>query len=263
MFVQVKEILKRVLPIKMYRLMSMFYSFRKDLPACAGFLCNGKLNISFSKKFKILRQLYLIDLNLEPLQTQEEILSYIQKILSLPSESEGVVVEAGCYKGNSTAKFSLAADIANRSLVVFDSFQGLPENDEPHVKNIFGGQASFKKGDYCGPLEEVKSNISKFGKIDCVRFVEGWFDDTMPKFKDRVACAYLDVDLASSTRTCLKYLYPLLEKGGILYSQDGHLPLVIKVFDDEKFWVTEVGFKKPTIEGLGKRKLIKITKESE
>jgi hypothetical protein len=82
----------------------------------------------------------------------------------------------------------------------------------------------------------------------------------MPKFNEPVAAAYLDVDLAASTRTCLKYLYPLLEKGGSLYSQDGHLPLVISVFDDADFWLNEVGFEKPPIYGLGEKKLIKIVR---
>jgi hypothetical protein len=51
-------------------------------------------------------------------------------------------------------------------------------------------------------------------------------------------------------RTCLKYLYPLLQPGGVLYSQDGHLPLVCDLFDGDKFWEQEVGVRKPAIEGL-------------
>jgi O-methyltransferase len=57
----------------------------------------------------------------------------------------GVIVEAGCYKGGSTAKFSLMAEKVNRDLVVFDSFQGIPENAEPHEKDMFGNRADFKQ----------------------------------------------------------------------------------------------------------------------
>jgi O-methyltransferase len=46
----------------------------------------------------------------------------------------------------------------------------------------------------------------------------------------------------------------------VLLSQDGHLPLVISVFDDDIFWEREVGCQKPIIEGLGKRKLLRIRK---
>src|SRR5207244_1008155 len=140
--------------------------------------------------------------------------------------------EAGCYKGGSTAKFSLAAHAAGKELVVFDSFQGLPENEEPHGTTIFGEVIRFKKGHYRGTLDEVSDNVSRFGKIGSCRFVPGWFEATLTDFQVPVSAIYLDVDLAASTRTCLKYLYPLLEPGGILYSQDGHIPLVIAVFED-------------------------------
>jgi O-methyltransferase len=193
--------------------------------------------------------------------TQEEILSYIQTILSIPPDTKGIVVEAGCYKGSSTAKFSLAADLVGRELVVFDSFQGIPDNIEPHEENIFGGDASFKQGDYAGSLDEVKANVTRFGKIECCRFIKGWFDETMPGFHEPISAIYVDVDLASSTHTCLRYLYPLLAPNCVLYSQDGHLPLVIDVFEDEEFWLNEVGCKRPQIHGLGQKKLIKVIKE--
>jgi O-methyltransferase len=90
--------------------------------------------------------------------------------------------------------------------------------------------------------------------------MKGWFDVTMPRFQSPVAAVYLDVDLASSTRTCLRYLWPLLEPGGILYSQDGHIPLVLKVFDDQRFWEDEIGCSQPEIHGRGEGKLIWMRK---
>jgi len=109
-------------------------------------------------------------------------------------------------------------------------------------------------------LSEVKRNVVRYGDLGVCTFVKGWFDDTMPKFSKLIAAVFLDVDLASSTRTCLKYLYPLLTPGGVLYSHDGHLPLVVDVFRDSSFWKKEVGCSRPYIEGLGKRKLIRIIK---
>ena len=79
-------------------------------------------------------------------------------------------------------------------------------------------------------------------------------------FSQPVALAYLDVDLASSTKTCLKNLYPLLSPGGSIYSQDGDFPLVVEVFNNEKFWKEEVGcVELPQVTGLGK-KITVITK---
>jgi O-methyltransferase len=184
----------------------------------------------------------------------------MMEILSLPKSVNGCIVEAGCYKGGSTAKFSMAANLAGRSLVVFDSFRGIPPNDEQHGHTIFGTNAEFPEGDWCGSLNEVKQTIRKFGSIECCEFVDGWFEDTMPSFRRTVAAIYLDVDLADSTRTCLKYLHPQLVPGGAIYSQDGHLPLVLEVFDDPTLWREVLHAEKPAIDGFGKSQLISLRK---
>lgn len=263
-----KAFLKKILPSPLWRFLRALRAYqeywkargRRDALACLSFVLSREPGISVWKKLRIVRQLYVISANVESPHLQEEILAFIRAILSLPGRIEGVIVEAGCYKGGSTAKFSLAADIMNRELVVFDSFQGIPDNSEPHNKTILGGKAHFRKGAYCGTVDEVKANVERFGRIAHCRFVEGWLENTLPTFKKRVAAVYIDVDLASSTRTCLKYLYPLLERGGVLFSQDGHLPLVIEVFEDDDFWLNEVGCEKPHISGLGEKKLISIKK---
>ena len=82
----------------------------------------------------------------------------------------------------------------------------------------------------------------------------------MPGFQKPVAVGYLDVDLASSTETCLKYLYPVLVKGGALLSQDGHLPWIIELLSDKNFWKKELGIEIPKMQGLGKEKLVIIEK---
>lgn len=180
-------------------------------------------------------------------------------IFALHPAEKGCIVEAGAYKGGSTAKFSRAAKLADRELVVFDSFEGIPNNNEDHASSS-AGQDNFASGAYKGTLDEVRANVSRYGHIDVCRFIKGWFEDTLVQFNEPIAAIYIDVDLVSSTRTCLKNLYPLLRPGGVLYCQDGHLPLVCDLYDDDDFWEREIGVKKPTIEGLRERKLIKIVK---
>lgn len=223
-----------------------------------GFLRNRGTDVSFATRLGIVKQYYVTSANVDCPHTPGEILAYVETILTLPRSVPGRVVEAGCYKGGSTAKFSLAARLAHRDLVVFDSFEGIPPNVEDHASTAHGD--NFATGAYKGTLDEVRANVAKYGCIASVRFTKGWFEDTLPHFKEPIAAIYLDVDLVSSTRTCLKYLYPLLQPGGVLYSQDGHLPLVCDLFDDAAFWEREVGTCKPIIEGLRKRKLIKIVK---
>jgi O-methyltransferase len=232
----------------------------RDAKAVLSFFLNPAITLSYKTKLDIVRKLFQVSHKVDCPHTHEEILSYLQTILLLPDHLQGCVVEAGCYKGGSTSKFSLAAKIAGRELVVFDSFQGIPEHSEQHTYNIYGKPVTFSKGEYCGTLEEVKNNISKYGHLEVCKFMEGWFQDTLPHFNKPIAAMYVDVDLAASVKSCLKHFYPLLAVGGTLYCQDGHLPLVIEVFDDDSFWMNEVGCRKPRIEGLGKKKLIKIVK---
>jgi O-methyltransferase len=218
--------------------------------------------LNFTARVKMVCRLLRISSHVRCEHSETEILSFIRAVISLPSEMTGCVVEAGCFKGGSTAKFSLAAAIKGLELVVFDSFEGIPENSERHDKNIQGGQVSFSKGDYLGSLEEVADNVRKFGNLQTCRFVKGFFESTMPHFSQPIVAAYLDVDLASSTRTCLKWLWPLLVPSGVLFSQDGHLPLVLDVFDDEDFWRRELRTSKPLVHGFGTSKLIWCRKES-
>ncbi|MAH06620.1 methyltransferase [Candidatus Pacearchaeota archaeon] len=195
--------------------------------------------------------------------TQEEMLNFYYALKKIPRDLKGCIIECGSFKGGSTAKFSVFAKELNRKLVVFDSFKGIPKNNELHYDGLFktkiGGP--FKEGSYSGTLDEVKRNIRKFGEIDICEFYEGWFEDTMPNFNEDIVAIYLDVDLVSSTKTCLKYLYPLLKPGGIVFSQDGHIPLIVEMLEDAKFWKEEIGFKKPKINGLRKTKVINFVKD--
>ncbi len=234
---------------------------RGDLSAVVRFLGRDFGGISLAKKTKLIYDYFRISRKVDCPHTNEEMLSFASSILSLSDSVKGAVVEAGCYKGGSGSKFSLAARLAGRQLYLFDSFQGLPDHTEPHRVTIFGKPVTFTKGEYCGTQDEVRSNITKYGSVDSCRFFPGWFDETLPRFHEPVAAIYLDVDLVSSVKTCLKHFYPLLEKGGSLYCQDGHLPLVVETFGDDSFWKEEVGFDRPHIEGLGEKKLIRIVKQ--
>lgn len=256
---KIKNLLKKILPGSIIRGMWLFipvikYGF--------GFLPPKISGLSYFKRFVLTLRYVYISHKIECVHHEEQIFSFVNGFLSLPPRIKGCIVEAGSYKGGSTAKFSIGTKLANRKLIVFDSFEGLPENKEAHKKSIFGRSINdwFHKGNYYASLNEVKQNVKRYGEIEVCEFVKGWFEKTLPKFNKPIAAIYLDVDLASSTKTCIKYFYPLLASGGILYSQDGDFPLVIKVFNDNKFWEKEVGCKKPHIEGIGTKKLIKIVK---
>lgn len=235
------------------------------------FILHKNPHVSSIRRLLLVLQFFYIHMRVECKHGNFEIVQIAQSILENP-QVHGAILEAGTYKGGASAKLSLVARLTGRKILLFDSFEGLPENDEfynvyekrtysynPTAKKTKYGYV-FSKGQYSSTLQELKKTIRSYGAPEVCIYHKGWFEDTMKKLHTPIAALFLDVDLASSTKTCLKYLYPLLEKGGVLYSHDGHLGRVTDVYKDKSFWKKEVGFVRPTIYGLGKMRLLKIIK---
>jgi O-methyltransferase len=174
------------------------------------------------------------------------------EILSLPPTLPGSVIECGCWKGASTASLSLICARARRKLIVCDSFAGLPEDERvvhhyPHL-SVFG---YYQKGMYVGRLEEVKANITRHGDISACQFVPGFFADSLKTLTETIAFAFLDVDLASSMRDCIKYIWPLLVDGGLIYTDDSCDMEVVRAWFDDAWWERELGARAPGYVGSG------------
>ena len=138
------------------------------------------LPLSYFQRVRLMLKFAEVDSSI-CLHTQEEIISFITAFLAIPPTKEGCIVEAGVYKGGSAAKFSLAAKHANRELVLFDSYQGLPGNDELHDRSILGHSIEgwFNEGAFHGSMQEVKRNIEKYGRPEVCTYVKGWFDERL------------------------------------------------------------------------------------
>jgi hypothetical protein len=186
--------------------------------------------------------------------TLGEMLEVAAAILERPAPT---VVECGCAKGGSTAKLSLAARRAGGRLVAFDSFRGIPENEERH-EHLDGRPVVFRAGAFRGTIGSVRRTVECLGAPDCCTLVKGLFEDTLPGFDEPVDVAFVDVDLLASVRTCLKALVPRLRPDGVAFSHDGHLRAVRELLGSERFWRDEVGVAPPRLEGLGQRRLVTI-----
>jgi O-methyltransferase len=211
-----------------------------------------RLPFSRAQRKQLADQMEVAHTGLRCAHTHAEAVAIVSEILRVPSSTPGVVLEAGCFKGGSTAKLSLATRMIGRKLLVYDSFEGLPDVDQAE-KDRFG------KGEYTGALEEVKKNVSKYGALEVCEFVRGWFNQTMPSLKDPVVVAFVDVDLRESLESCLTYIYPKLVPGGVIFSHDGHLPICVDLMRDQNFW-KRFNEPAPEFEGLGTRKLVKMRK---
>jgi O-methyltransferase len=211
-----------------------------------------RLPFSRAERKQLADQMEVAHKELRCAHTHAEAVAIVSEILRVPPSTPGVVLEAGCFKGGSTAKLSLATRLIGRRLLVYDSFEGLPDVDEAE-KDRFG------KGEYTGALDEVKSNVAKYGALGVCEFVRGWFEQSMPSLKDPVVVAFVDVDLRDSLETCLTYIYPRLVPGGAIFSHDGHLPICVDLMKNPNFW-KRFNEPPPEIDGLGTRKLVRMRK---
>ena len=176
------------------------------------------------------------------------------RILQTGPEVRGVLVECGCYKGASSASLSLVAAACGRELHIFDSFEGLPEPDDQDRAHLILSKEevqTYEAGAYAGALDEVKANIAEYGDISVCHFHKGWVEDTLPEFHEAVAFAYIDVDLVSAEKTCLRYLWPLLQDGSYLFTDEAHHFQIAGVFYDEQWWKDELQAPAPGLVGAG------------
>jgi O-methyltransferase len=251
--------LRRRGPGSLYRrAKSLEYLLTRDRRAALAFLFAGDLPaVPLRRRVELLRRFVAITNAVRGYHTQAELLTISRAILRAAGGPGLTVVEAGCGFGSSTAKLSLAVRAAGGRLLVFDSFRGIPANEERH-RHLDGRPVVFREGAFRGRLAAVRRTVARWGAIEVCEFHKGLFAETLPHLGARVDVAVLDVDLLASTRTCLVELVPRLRPGGVIFSQDGQLEATHRLLGDAGFWRDEVGVEPPRIEGLGRDKLLVI-----
>jgi O-methyltransferase len=168
------------------------------------------------------------------------------KLLELPPDVEGVVVECGSFLGGSTANLSLVCDIVGRDLIVYDSFEGLPP---PTARDKYA--TAEATGSLRGDLDVVMDNVSRFGAIDRCTFRKGWFDETLPRHGEPIVLCFLDVDYQASLHQCILNLLPLLTEKGYAFIDEYVLTDYCALFWSERYWRTYFGATPPGLIGAG------------
>jgi hypothetical protein len=239
------------------KLRSIEYLLGRDRRAILRFVVQRyPLQLPLPERLRLIGRFVEITNAVRAYHTQAELLLAADRILARAGRPGLTVVEAGAGKGASTAKLSLATRLAGGRLIVFDSFRGIPENDERH-QHLDGRPLVFKAGAFTGRLSSVKRTVERYGAIEVCDFRKGLFAETLPAFAGPVDVALLDVDLLSSTRTCLEQLVPKLRPGGVILTQDGHVRAIVELLADPGFW-RGLGVPAPAIAGLGQDKLLEL-----
>lgn len=121
----------------------------------------------------------------------------ISKIENL---SQSTILEFGCYSAGSLNYF--ASKLPNKKFYGFDSFQGLPSD-------WMGHHASKGAFNLNSKLPKVLENVG---------LIEGWFDESLPKFFSNhndldVALIHIDSDTYNSAKTVLANTRELFTPG--------------------------------------------------
>jgi O-methyltransferase len=168
------------------------------------------------------------------------------KLLEIPPEVKGVVVECGAFIGGSTANLSLVCDIVGRQLIVYDSFEGLPAAD-PNDKYADPKDEGQLRGD----LETVKGNVRHLGAIERCTFRKGWFSDTLPRHQEPIVLCFLDVDFQASLHDCVRHLWPHLTPRGYMFIDEYVYVDYCALFFSERWWRTYFDTAPPGLVGAG------------
>jgi hypothetical protein len=138
---------------------------------------------------------------------------------------QGDLIETGVWRGGACIfmrSILKAYGDTTRTVWVADSFAGLP----PPNAEIYHADAGDKHHtfvDYLGVSRQVvEDNFRSYNLLDGqVRFLEGWFKDTLPNAPiDRLAVLRLDGDMYESTIQALEALYHKLSCGGFVIIDD-------------------------------------------
>ena len=136
----------------------------------------------------------------------------------------GHIVECGVWNGGSAAIMGLAniqdtQNYRNRTIWLFDSFQGLPP---PTHKDGNRERVNYFQGWNKGDSGKVKHVFGKLGvPLDHVRIIPGWFEKTLRTAPvDRIAILHVDADWYESVKLVLDVFYDKVVPGGFIILND-------------------------------------------
>jgi hypothetical protein len=160
----------------------------------------------------------------------------------------GDIVECGVWKGGSmmaVARTLLGEGDRKRDLYLFDTFEGMTDPtghdvtaDGETATALLNSTARSEDREslWCiAHKDGVRVAMeSTHYPIDRIHLIQGRVEETVPaKAPDRIALLRLDTDWYESTRHEMEYLYPRLERGGVLIVDDyGHWMGARKAVDE-------------------------------
>jgi O-methyltransferase len=160
---------------------------------------------------------------------------------------DGDYVEFGCCGANTFALAWGAAQLTGHDahLWAFDSFEGLPPSDHPVDDHVGWAPGAMAMSEAAFVATAVERGVP----TAAFTTVPGFFADSLASadgLPDRIAFAYIDCDLYSSTMDVLRFLEPRLRHGMVIGCDDyycystehasGERQALAELFDGHDRW---------------------------
>ena len=220
-----------------------------SLPATTFFLFSTarvrpEYGLTWGKAFRLALRMYRNTRKVETGTSYRAHLAMTAKLLEIPRTVDGDVIECGCFRGGSTVNLSLACELVDRQLIVYDSFEGFPP---AQPGDRYGGNPGAFRAD----LEEVRENVRSYGRLDRCTFRKGFFGDTLPNHDRPIVLCFLDVDMQGSLWDCVVNLWPHLTDRGFMFIDEYTLLDYSALFFSERFWRERFDRPPPGLIGAG------------
>ena len=211
-------------------------------------------NLSSYDKKKIVQRIQITLSKINSATSLDVQIELGKKILQLDPNNKNYIVECGCFKGASSVALSIFSKITDRKLIIYDSFQGLPVDEDkistryyPHLK-VTG---KYDAGMYKGAKEEVITNLKNFGEYEACILREGFFKESMKTHKEKIDFLFLDVDLLESTKDCIVNLWNFVQDEKYVFSDDACDMDVVSIWFNNEWWQKNLNCDAPGYVGSG------------
>ncbi|MEK9809998.1 MAG: TylF/MycF/NovP-related O-methyltransferase, partial [Candidatus Nanopelagicales bacterium] len=205
--------------------------------------------VPFEFRLRLFRAMLRIDWNVLHGHSPSEIAHVFRGVAERRAEPGEAVVEAGCWRGGSSAKFSLLCQFLGYELHIYDSFEGVGDlTEEDRAKEW------DYEGQYSAPESTLRENLERFGAPSVCHIHKGWFSETLAagQCPERVRVAYIDCDIAKGTHDALRGISSHLTSDAVVFTQDFHIEPIRRLVFNERIW-PELGLAPPRLESLGRR----------
>ena len=145
------------------------------------------------------------------------VLSELEKVLQ--KNIDGEIVEFGCYVGTTSLfiRRLLNAYSSDKTFHVYDSFEGLPDKSAQDSSPVGD---NFKSGELGASKKQLLEQFHKASLRPPV-IHKGWFDQLSDKdVPEKISFAFLDGDFYNSIIDSLRFVYPRMQKGGVIAIDD-------------------------------------------